>query len=71
MRSLRIDCSTRLTVHRDMNIMRSKLTELGFDVPRRRYGIGDDSPVADENDAETSDRHDNGQPRGMWTLLAS
>ena len=59
-----------LTICSDMNLMRSKLTELGFDVPQRRYFFGDDSQGNDENKAGTLDHHDNGNARGMSILLA-
>lgn len=59
-----------LTVCRDMNMMRSKLTELGFDVPRRRYGFGDDPQGNAEDDIETQGHHDNGHARGMSISLA-
>ena len=71
MRALRRGYPTWLIVFRDMEIMKSKLTELGFNVPRRRYGFGDDSQDNGENNAETPYHHDNGRPRGMSTLLAS
>jgi hypothetical protein len=50
--------------------MRSKLTELGFDVPRRRYGFGDDTQGNAEDDTETQGHHDNGNARGMSISLA-
>jgi len=51
--------------------MKSKLAELGFNVPTRRYGFGDDAQGGTGDDAETSDRHHNGQERGMSVTLAA
>lgn len=48
--------------------MRSKLTELGFDIPQRRYFVGDDSQGNDETETGTADHHDNGHARG--TLIS-
>ena len=53
-----------LTVCSDMNIMKSSLTELGFDVPQRSYFFGDDSQGNDENETRTLDHHEHGNARG-------
>lgn len=50
--------------------MRSKLTELGFDVPRGRYGFGDESQGNAEDDTEIQGRRDDRHARGMWISLA-
>lgn len=60
---------TWLTVYRDMHKMRSKLTELGFDVPRRRYGFGDEPQGRAEDNTETLDHQNNSHARGTSVSL--
>jgi len=65
-----IRINTALTVCSDMNKMRSKLTELGYDVPKRRYGFGDELQDNAGDDAEIPDRYENRNARGMSSPLA-
>jgi hypothetical protein len=58
-----------LTTCSDLDQMRSKLSELGYDVPRKRYGFADDAREEAEEANVTREPADDGHARCKSALV--
>jgi hypothetical protein len=59
-----------LTPHSDLDQMRSKLNDLGYNVPRKRYGFADEGQEETEECNATREPPVNDKARGKSAVLA-
>jgi hypothetical protein len=58
-----------LTAYSDLDQMRSKLNELGYNVPRKRYGFADETQEETEENNATREPPVNDKARGESAVL--